>query len=1153
MVPDHGGAKRALDTFGWMRALIVSSPSFSRSMWAETASALSVLVALVPYAYGAESLPQRTTNGLLALYEFSEMAGEAAPEVVPDLAKFGEPNPLVGLRKGSIQLRDSGVVLKGDPLLRSQRPASEVVDAIQATSEFSIEAWITPDNDRQSGPARIATISGGTTQRNFTLGQDGDRFDVRLRSTRTDANGLPSLATPTKTVLAQKRNHVVFTRRRTGQTKLFVNGKLTATGQVAGDFRNWDAGFHLAVGNEVGGERAWNGIVHLIAVYRVALYEEEVGRNYRAGITESSAIASKDATRVRRGIELAYDFGEADGAMNDRVQSSPSTQLVLSKTGIRREPGRVQIRKAGRLRSRKPLRGFVGKVRRSGSFTLEAWIRPANLSQSGPARIVTLSQDGSNRNFTLGQDEDRFEVRFRTTRTSENGIPSLVSPRNVVKTKLTHVAYTRATDGRTALYVDGKSVAAGKVEGTTENWNDRYHLLVGDEDRDRRPWQGDMSYVALYSRRLTAEEVLINFQAGPGSTTSDHAIPQVVDPRITKFETQIAPLLSEHCLECHDAAGKKGGLDLSRRDLAYAGGDTGKALVPGNLVDSILWDSIESDSMPLERSPLSGKEKELIKSWIEEGAVWSLEKIDPAIYSHGGKAESWVQRLTVAEYIATVRDTFDVDIETEARRLLPRDLRADGFSNTAYNLTVDLKHVDAYAQLARIIVDRLDVDGFARRFSRSRKFTDNDMGKLISGMGKHVFRGPLSEREIVSYRGITTSTAAAGGDFTEAVGFVLEAMLQSPRFLYRLEMQSADESRWPVDSFELASRMSYILWGAPPDAELIQLATDDALFGRELNRQLDRMMEDPRARERSKQFVTDWLNLDRLSSMQPDVQKFPDWKPDLASDMRAETLAYFDDVVWQQRRPIGELLNSQVMFVTPRLARHYGLKADAEWLGPTDRAAGTQLVKIDVGKDASRGGLLTQGSILTIGGDHASMVTRGLFIMHDLLRGVVRDPPPCVDTTPVPARPGLSNRGVSMARIANESCGGCHSRFEPLAFGLERYDGLGVFRKQDEHGNSLREDGQLMVPGAEKAMNYATVAELADLLASSERVYESLTWKITQFALGRPLGAEDARIMNKIVAQSRSRGGRYTDVMAEIILSDLVQFTRRHRNDDNQE
>ena len=188
--------------------------------------------------------------------------------------------------------------------------------------------------------------------------------------------------------------------------------------------------------------------------------------------------------------------------------------------------------------------------------------------------------------------------------------------------------------------------------------------------------------------------------------------------------------------------------------------------------------------MPHDRPALSSVQKQALKKWIDEGAVWNVDFVDPAIYRHVRQSGNWVQRLTIPEYVATVKAIFDIDVAKEAAERLPKDQRADGFRNTAYNLNVDLKHVEAYAQMAALIVDQIDAVQFARRFGKSRKLTDDNMRQLIAKLGRWVLRAPLTEKEIALYRGISTTVASAGGDFGESVEMILEAMLQSPRFLY---------------------------------------------------------------------------------------------------------------------------------------------------------------------------------------------------------------------------------------------------------------------------------------------------------------------------------------------------------------------------------
>jgi hypothetical protein len=847
-------------------------------------------------------------------------------------------------------------------------------------------------------------------------------------------------------------------------------------------------------------------------------------------------------SRVQSGLQVLYDFASSSGAViHDRSGVGEPINLSISDPkAVRRSEGKLEVSGKTTIRSGKPAKKLIDSVRRSGALTIEAWIQPANTKQAGPARIVTVSKNSNERNVTLGQDGDKYEVRLRTTRTSTNGIPAVASKGRTVDTKLTHIVYAFAKDGQAQLFVNSKSVATGKPGGLPSNWDGSFELALANELSGDRPWQGTLHLVAVYSRDLTSKEVAQNYAAGPDGTSSVESLASTTPGQIL-FEAKIAPMFANHCLECHDSASKQGLLDLSRKSLAIAGGENGKAFIPGKSDDSLLWQMVESDDMPKKRDPLSATEKALLKKWIDEGATWSLDTIDPAVYAHGGlDRETLVQRLTVQEYINTVRDAVGVDISKEARELLPRDIRADGFSNTAYNLNVDLKHVNAFSRLAETIVSRMDVLKFVRRFSNNNKLTDNSMGDVIDKVGRWLLRGPLNEHEVISYRGISTTVASAGGDFRESTSFIIEAMLQSPRFVYRIETQPDYDGEWPVGQHELASRMSYIIWGGPPDETLNKVVDADNLHGEELGKQIKRMIDDPRAVERSQQFASDWLNLGRLQNLSPNPKMFPEWNSALAEDMRTETLDYFRHVVWEKNRPLSALLNGQATFATPRLARHYGLPAN----GNDPKGDASNASFYDLSKVKGRGGLLTQASVLTVGGDEASMVSRGLFVLHDLMRGVVRDPPPCVDTTPIPTKPGLTQRAIAEARLANESCRGCHLRFEPLAYGLEKFDGIGAFHEKDEHGNELREDGQILIPGTSESVPYQTSEELMNLLAGSERIRETITWKMTQFALGRPLGAADAATVADIHQAGQQSGGTYKDVITAIILSDLVQNGR---------
>ncbi len=848
------------------------------------------------------------------------------------------------------------------------------------------------------------------------------------------------------------------------------------------------------------------------------------------------------ADRSGDGLVALYDFRLAKGSIvKDRSGvGKPLDLKIENPKNVRRTKGTLEVRGKTLIRSDKPAAKVFNAVRRSGEITIEAWVRPANAKQDGPARMVTLSGGSSERNFTLGQEGDKVDVRLRTTKTSGNGIPSLNSPGRSLAPRLTHIVYTRNRGGRARLFLSGKQQVEKRVPGAMANWNGKYRLALANEFSSERPWLGTFHLVAIYSRDLSVGEVAQHFKAGVNArSTGAQLATRKQSPKEQFFDREIAPLLSRHCLECHDTVNHKGRLDLSKKATAFATAKNETVIVPGKSAESLLWEVVEADDMPNERDPLSVEEKKLLRKWIDDGAVWAGEEIDPLAHTHDWRVnQNWVRRLTVPEYIDTVRSLTGVDIAREARETLPPDIRADGFSNTAYNLTVDLKHIEAYSRLAGIIVGKMNVRQFAKRFSKKRGFTDDVMRDLVAKMGKWLLRAPLEEHEVAAFRGISTTVAAAGGTFEEALSLLVEAMLQSPRFLYRVENERGDGTAWPVSEYELASRMSYIIWGAPPDTQLLEAAENGQLFEDDsLEAQLRRMLDDPRAAKRSAEFVHEWLNLGRLANMKPNPEKFPQWNADLANDMRAETIAFFDDVVWKQNRPLADLLNAKLTYATPRLARHYGL--------PVQRGG---LARYDLKSVPERGGLLTQGSVLTIGGDEASMVTRGLFVLRDLLRSGVKDPPPSVNTEPVPSKAGLTQRNIARKRIADKTCGGCHIKFEPLAFGLEKFDGIGAFHEKDEHGNTLRDDGEILFPGTAKTVPYDSSAELMNLLAGSDRVQQCLTWKVAQFALGRPLGPADSRTLDKVHQAAQKGGGTYASLMRAIIKSDLVQKTQTEAN-----
>jgi len=238
---------------------------------------LAELEQLIREKYG-DSSKANSIDGLQLLYLPEETVGTK----LVDQSGVGEP---LNLTSG------------GKPRFASSGPAKKLIAEAKSSKEFSIEVWLTPATDSQTGPARIVTLSRDSGQRNFTLGQDGNRFDLRFRTTKTDQNGLPSLASPAGTATTRK-SHIVFTFDATADVSCYLDGKQVASRQFGGDLANWDDNLQLAIGDELTGERRWEGTLHFIALYSKALSPEQIARNFAS---ESRDVRSGESWQKRLG------------------------------------------------------------------------------------------------------------------------------------------------------------------------------------------------------------------------------------------------------------------------------------------------------------------------------------------------------------------------------------------------------------------------------------------------------------------------------------------------------------------------------------------------------------------------------------------------------------------------------------------------------------------------------------------------------------------------------------------------------------------------------------------------------------------------------------------------------------------------------------
>lgn len=484
-----------------------------------------------------------------------------------------------------------------------------------------------------------------------------------------------------------------------------------------------------------------------------------------------------------------------------------------------------------------------------------------------------------------------------------------------------------------------------------------------------------------------------------------------------------------------------------------------------------------------------------------------------------------VRRLTNREYVDTVRDSLGVDI-SEAAAALPDDIRSAGFSNTATAMIVSYDHVDAYRDLAKAIAGQVDMPQLVAESTSCTDFADACESSVVASLGTRLWRRPLRDAEVASFLPVFDAVQEEGDSFEVAAGLVLEALLQSPQFLYRMEEEGDGEEARPLSGWEVASRLSYLVWGSSPDAALYDAAADDALQTRaEVAAQVSRMLEDPRAREQSLRYVEDWLALAGLPGINRDPLLYPEFSEELALAMRDETLAVADELLWEQRAPLTSLLVADFTWASPALAAFYGI-AD-----PQPGVARYELAGV-----AHRSGILTHAGVLAINGhgNRPSIVERGLFVLRAVMCAGIAAPPADVDTSMSDLEPGQSERYYSDARLANATCNACHASFDPLGYGFEPFDGVGAWQEEDPDGNPLREDGWIVDAQGEE-LPYATAEEYVALLSESESAAACVgLQKPLQHAVGRPLEPADACALQTLQARLAEGDGTYQDLVLAI-------------------
>ena len=404
------------------------------------------------------------------------------------------------------------------------------------------------------------------------------------------------------------------------------------------------------------------------------------------------------------------------------------------------------------------------------------------------------------------------------------------------------------------------------------------------------------------------------------------------------------------------------------------------------------------------------------------------------------------------------------------------------------------------------------------------------------------YRRPPTPRELETMTRVVTDTVTAGRKWEAGIQRCIVALLCSPKFLFRVELDSLPRypGAHPIDEFQLAARLSYFLWSTMPDDELLNLAAKGQLTPA-LDSQVRRMLKDSKADALTRNFALQWLQLERLKTFAPDNKLFPGFDERLRRAMLRETELFFGEIV-REDRSVLDLIDADFTYVNDTLSRHYGLSGGSpagKGRGGNSGRGGEFTRVTLTGKE--RGGLLTHASILTVTSNptRTSPVKRGKWVLEQIL-GTPPPPPP-------PDVPELENQkqltGTLRQRMEqhreNAACAGCHRQMDALGFAFENYDAIGRFRAKTDEG-AIDPSGTLP-----DGKSFQGPAELKAILkAKQELVVRNLAEKLLTYGIGRGLEFYDNRALNQICAQTAQADHRFSALVTAIVKSDPFRLRR---------
>lgn len=481
----------------------------------------------------------------------------------------------------------------------------------------------------------------------------------------------------------------------------------------------------------------------------------------------------------------------------------------------------------------------------------------------------------------------------------------------------------------------------------------------------------------------------------------------------------------------------------------------------------------------------------------------------------------------------------------------PQDLRAEhGYDNQADHLSLSPLLMESFLKLGQSITESPDFVpanvGIWDMFFAAPA-PDSDLELIVRERLKsfltRAFRRSVDQSQLDRYSQYVLRNLEDGVAFPVAMKAVAAATISSPRFLYLYDLSSESPSVTPVDDYELASRLSFFLWGSIPDQTLLELAAEGRLREKDvLSEQFERMIRDRKLKRFCDSFPSQWLQLERIISSVPSPEEFPNFyflKYRDSMHMMLEPLLLFETVLIENQ-PITQLIDSDFTYRSDLLEDAYGELA----IQDNRNGRGVQVIRfrrLPI-EDRRSGGVITNAAVMTMtsGPEGTQPITRGAWLAGVVFNNPPEPPPadvPALGEKPAEGEEHLTLRERLAMHRKRSDCKGCHEQIDPLGFALENFNPVGVWRDQYENGRDVDMAGTLF-----RKHRFENVIEFKDaLLSEKDRFTEALAGHLLSFALARPLSAADRVALGEITAKVASDEYKIHTLLRQVVLSEPFQ------------